>query len=316
MEHISFGLGLLLYSAAPVNLLLLVLLWKKSRDPGIFWTILLILSFTLLQLGMIFFDYLRAIGLLLNQHGFGVRSIGLLMDLISLSMVFTVPRFSWSMFTRESWPSVIPRIIFPLLLATGVLHCWSSLHREPVFSWTSRLLYLFLLISIATTLLLILLAVALNKKSSQHHHTWYTDVALSMARIGLFFIPLFCLLDFFPSLTPWEKVNRFLSFFSAVPLFNFIWNIKLIRGAVAAGALSKDSSIPVENLTQWMQVKELTPREQEVALMLIQGKNYADICDTLCLSRATVKSHTNRIYRKTGLSNQVSLIKKAGGSGD
>jgi len=301
---------------APVNLLLLVLLWKKNRDPGIFWTFLLILSFTLLQLGVIFFTYLSATGLLAGNYSFWVRTMGLLIDLVSLSMVFTVPRFSWAMFTRESWPPVIPRIIIPLLLATGALHSWSSLHREPVFSWTSRLLYLFLLISIASTIVLILLAVALKKEDPQHIHTWYTDVALSMARIGLFFIPLFCLLDFFPSPTPWEEVNRSLNFFSAVPLFNFIWNMKLIRGAIAAGALNKDSSMPVENLAQWMNEKDLTPREQEVAMMLIQGKNYADICDSLCLSRATVKSHTNRIYRKTGLSNQVSLIKKAGGSGD
>lgn len=314
MEHLSFALGLLVYSVALVNLLVLFLLWKKNHDRGIFWTIVLILSFTLLQLGVLFFDYLRATRILSSSDSMGIRIISLCLDLISLSLVFTVPRFSWAMFSGESWRPLVNRTMILVLPLAGILHSWSYLYNPPRWPWTSNLIYGLLLFSLALTFLLVFRAIIRRKKKDNISKTWYHRIAVSMARIGFLFIPLFCLFDFFQSPTPWPSLNRWFEIFSAVPVFALIWNIKLIRGAIEAGALSKAISYPVEDVNQWLSSKELTPREQEVALMLIQGKNYAEICDQLCLSRATVKSHTNRIYRKTDMPNQVALMKMTRGA--
>jgi DNA-binding CsgD family transcriptional regulator len=51
----------------------------------------------------------------------------------------------------------------------------------------------------------------------------------------------------------------------------------------------------------------LSEREQEVALLLLQGLKYKEIADRLCISLDTVKTHVSRIYRKTSTSNKTDL---------
>ena len=52
---------------------------------------------------------------------------------------------------------------------------------------------------------------------------------------------------------------------------------------------------------------ELSEREQEVALMLAEGRAYADIAQALFIAPSTVKTHVLRIYRKLGVANKTEL---------
>ena len=52
----------------------------------------------------------------------------------------------------------------------------------------------------------------------------------------------------------------------------------------------------------------LTPRETDVLAYLIQGYSKAYVTRALCISMATVKSHTVAIYRKTGVDSHDALI--------
>lgn len=47
----------------------------------------------------------------------------------------------------------------------------------------------------------------------------------------------------------------------------------------------------------------LTPREKEVIELMAKGLNNYEICDILCISLATLKTHIMSIYEKYGLSN-------------
>ncbi len=51
----------------------------------------------------------------------------------------------------------------------------------------------------------------------------------------------------------------------------------------------------------------LSEREQEVALLLLQGLKYKEIADRLCISLDTVKTHVSRIYRKTSTTSKADL---------
>jgi DNA-binding CsgD family transcriptional regulator len=42
----------------------------------------------------------------------------------------------------------------------------------------------------------------------------------------------------------------------------------------------------------------LTPRENEVIELVVRGASNADICQQLCISHATLRTHLNRAYRK------------------
>lgn len=54
----------------------------------------------------------------------------------------------------------------------------------------------------------------------------------------------------------------------------------------------------------------LTPKEKRVALLLVYGKNRKEIAGTMGISENTVKTHTQNIFRKSGIKNQKALMAK------
>jgi len=56
---------------------------------------------------------------------------------------------------------------------------------------------------------------------------------------------------------------------------------------------------------------ELTPREAEVLKLIAAGLSNSDIADELVLSNATVKTHINRIFYKTGARDRAQAVRYA-----
>jgi DNA-binding CsgD family transcriptional regulator len=55
---------------------------------------------------------------------------------------------------------------------------------------------------------------------------------------------------------------------------------------------------------------DLTEREAETALLIMQGKNNQQIAESLYISTSTVKTHIHNIFRKMEVSSRKELIKK------
>jgi PAS domain S-box-containing protein len=55
----------------------------------------------------------------------------------------------------------------------------------------------------------------------------------------------------------------------------------------------------------------LTPRETEIASLLIKGEKYTDMAEALHISEATLKTHIHHIYEKVGVRNRLQLIEIA-----
>jgi DNA-binding NarL/FixJ family response regulator len=53
---------------------------------------------------------------------------------------------------------------------------------------------------------------------------------------------------------------------------------------------------------------ELTPREAEVLALIAAGHTNAEIAEALVVSAATVKSHVNHIFAKTGVRDRAQLV--------
>lgn len=87
-------------------------------------------------------------------------------------------------------------------------------------------------------------------------------------------------------------------------------NLKYGWGTVQPG----DSGFPFNGIqfaVQFMAADyNLTNRETEVFLLIAQGKNRTAICDHLCVSLDTVKTHTQNIYRKLSVHSQQELIER------
>lgn len=75
-------------------------------------------------------------------------------------------------------------------------------------------------------------------------------------------------------------------------------------------AHGKDGSLSIpEALSKSMAKRyELTPRETEVLLALLQGRSYTNIGYKLFISKSTVKTHANHIYAKIGVGSRDELI--------
>lgn len=53
----------------------------------------------------------------------------------------------------------------------------------------------------------------------------------------------------------------------------------------------------------------ISKREKDILIMLLNGKNNREICAKLCISINTIKTHISNIYQKTGVNNRVELLK-------
>ena len=53
---------------------------------------------------------------------------------------------------------------------------------------------------------------------------------------------------------------------------------------------------------------ELTPRDAEVLSLIAAGGTNAEIADALVVSAATVKSHVNHIFAKTGVRDRAQAV--------
>jgi DNA-binding CsgD family transcriptional regulator len=52
----------------------------------------------------------------------------------------------------------------------------------------------------------------------------------------------------------------------------------------------------------------LSSREMEITTLVLQGKRNVDICDELCISMSTVKTHLSRVFKKTCVQSRSELF--------
>jgi DNA-binding NarL/FixJ family response regulator len=57
---------------------------------------------------------------------------------------------------------------------------------------------------------------------------------------------------------------------------------------------------------------KLTRREIEVLNKVAEGLSSKEIAETLCITQETVKKHITHIYKKTGASNKIQVLRKVG----
>ena len=62
------------------------------------------------------------------------------------------------------------------------------------------------------------------------------------------------------------------------------------------------------SLDRFIREYDITPRELEVVKHLINGLSNNDICDELSIGMATVKTHLNNLFQKTGARSRTELV--------
>jgi len=103
-----------------------------------------------------------------------------------------------------------------------------------------------------------------------------------------------------PAGAGWEKPLTALVFFwGVIPAY---WVLRKYAGLPRPAAAADDAGRPglVERYG-------LSPREAEVAALVMEGHSNKEIGDALFISLDTVKRHVTNVYRKTGAKNRVQL---------
>jgi DNA-binding CsgD family transcriptional regulator len=143
-------------------------------------------------------------------------------------------------------------------------------------------------------------------------HTENNETLELARRMGIFaltLMPFLVFFDFFEMPLPWtgwhlpEGLN-------VTPAILLVWSLLLLR-LRCASALTKPGEGAAVSLLEGPGFHEryaISPREQEVMALLVTGMSYELMADRLCISLSTVKTHINRIYRKTGVNSKVELI--------
>ncbi|MDC7127230.1 MAG: helix-turn-helix transcriptional regulator [Spirochaetales bacterium] len=116
-------------------------------------------------------------------------------------------------------------------------------------------------------------------------------------------IILVILMIFFDILFPISKGYIF------IPIVYFWVNVMMLLPEIPQFA-KPENRFGEKDLVTSMENFGLTKRECEVALLLVKGKSYQDIGDTLFISLQTVKTHAARIYKKTGTGSKLELLDK------
>jgi DNA-binding NarL/FixJ family response regulator len=86
---------------------------------------------------------------------------------------------------------------------------------------------------------------------------------------------------------------------------------RLVADAVTRGARAAREHRPEPGAEAATQPEGLTARELEVLQLIASGMSNTDIAHTLVLSHATVKTHINHIFAKTGVRDRAQAVRYA-----
>ena len=97
---------------------------------------------------------------------------------------------------------------------------------------------------------------------------------------------------------------------------NALAYVRLQQKAETSATSSADSSsddwgtMPVAGCARLARKSDLTRREEDVLMLLMDGKTFTEVADELVVSLNTVKSHVRHIYAKMGVKGKLDLLEK------
>ncbi|MBC8040590.1 MAG: helix-turn-helix transcriptional regulator [Opitutaceae bacterium] len=90
----------------------------------------------------------------------------------------------------------------------------------------------------------------------------------------------------------------------AKPRFLVIFDTRV--GAATAGTEGESALLaPPERMSS---LRELSPREREIALLVCEGHSNAEIAQRLSKSVLTIKTQLNSVFRKLGVASRAKLM--------
>jgi DNA-binding CsgD family transcriptional regulator len=135
----------------------------------------------------------------------------------------------------------------------------------------------------------------------------WKDFSRAATRVSAVFLPILLVMDFFPriALSLGLRLPPYLKAFPLLyAIISFLYLAKTLPSIAGAGR-DAGPNPPASSYG-------LSLREEEIATLLLAGLTYREIGEKLFISLSTVKTHIERIYRKTEARNKIELGRKLG----
>lgn len=120
----------------------------------------------------------------------------------------------------------------------------------------------------------------------------------------LIIIPITVFIEVFADKIEWLSFMDTKSMLTVPILFIILCISKLLDDLNRLSLFKSENEIVDQNVKNY----NLTPRELEIAGLLIKGFTYAKISETLFISMPTVKTHVSNIYKKVQVNNKMELL--------
>lgn len=124
------------------------------------------------------------------------------------------------------------------------------------------------------------------------------------AGICMVILPITLVIDFFPDalkipVSVQSKIGLTLPLF-----FIFIAGGKLLDDIKRLSLFKPENKIKSQHIQNY----QFTPRELEVAQLILKGHTYHQIGEALFISLPTVKTHVSNVYKKAKVNNKIELL--------
>ena len=106
-----------------------------------------------------------------------------------------------------------------------------------------------------------------------------------------------------------EDMQRLAQNAAARPLPELVERAAQIARSLESG--SKPNASPVPRRAPEANPFDLSPREQEVLVLLVQGKTDREVADLLSISHSTSRAHVAHVLQKLDARNRAVAVRKA-----
>jgi DNA-binding CsgD family transcriptional regulator len=297
MNHVFILIRVIAYTIGIINLVAMTVMYVLYRHRSVLLSIVLMIPFTIVLVGETWIRYLSVNELLLATN-----AVPALVTYFGVGLLtFVLPVFSHSI--AGGGPGRTRIAVFAAYAVATF-----SIAALATLDVVSRRLEIasFILLGLAITYSAGI-GIVMFRRNKRRRHNEVVRVAATVARSMVVFLPLLAIFDFFGPWLPWVRDNVPKGV-TILPFFYVFWNSLLLKSAIGSlQSMSGGSAFAPQTAKAQF---GLTDREAEVLVQLAQGASYAEIGERLFISLATVKTHVNRIYRKTNTKNRAQLINR------
>jgi DNA-binding CsgD family transcriptional regulator len=292
MTHVVFVISTLSFSLCLFCSVISVALAARSGGHGICRAVLLF-GFVLFLFSQAARLYLGAVGTLSRAWAYEMQEIAIVFFIPALSCLVVA--------TYETKRRTLLSVISGAISAGGVLLYVYGNHVNTSV-W-------FLTFPLTTALLSIVLLYSAFRMvgfkrvdNSGYDLSYRLPGIVTVALVGVLVLGD-TLLRRVPTI-PWPGAIDML----LVPLLGIMWSGTFIAEEVRAQIKRREPRVMSEE--SLVESFSLSPREAEVALLLVKGKRYDEIGETLFISKSTVKTHIFRVYAKLNVNSKIELVNR------